>query len=183
MTYRDTRTDDPVMGAPAPAVRRERGSERRGWRTGPPGPGMVLGLLGALALLASLFMSWWDPRVHPDDVPVRFLFDSDTTTHHPSLLLVLIPLLVLIVVGSLMPGGAVLRIVAGIGTLVVVALFVFQVDDLITGADTIDVLDTGVYVAAIGGVLALLSGFMPAWRTRRTTDRYVDARDGYVDAR
>jgi hypothetical protein len=146
---------------------------------------MILGLLGAVALLASLFMSWRDPGVHPDDVPLRFLFDNDTATHHPSLLLVLIPLLVLIVLGSLLPRGGALRLVAGIGTLAVVALFVFQVDDLVTGGtDTIDVLDAGVYVAAIGGLLMLVSGLVPSgWRSRRTTERYVDARDGYLDAR
>jgi len=144
---------------------------------------MILGLLGALALLASMFMSWRDPGAHPHDVPLRFLVDNNTGTHHPSLLLVLIPLLVLGVVGSLMPGGGVLRVVAGVATLAVVALFAYQVDDVVTG-DTIDVLDTGLYIAAVGGLLMLVSGFLPTWLHRRRADRYDDDRvRDYDDAR
>lgn len=191
MTYRDTRTDpridpridprtdprtdDPVMSTPA--VTRERAVERQDTVMGAPGPGMILGLVGALGIIASLFMSWRDPAVHPDDVPLRFLFDNGTTAHHPSLLLVLIPLVALVVIGALLPAGAVLRIIGGLGTLAVVALFIFQVDDLVIGGSTFDVLDVGLYICAIGGIFALLSGFVPAgWRSRRTVERELDAR-------
>lgn len=177
MVYRDTRTDDPVHETrPAP---RERRVARRRWSLGPPGPGMVLGLVGALGILVSLFTAWWDPGVHADDVPLRFLFDSGTSSHHPSLLLALIPLLVLAVIGALMPGGGVLRVVAGIGTLLVVGLFAFQVRDVVGSGDTFDALDLGVYVAAVGGLLALVSGLVPTWQNRRivdTVDRPVDVR-------
>lgn len=142
---------------------------------GTPGPGMVLGLLSALAVGVSLFMSWRDPALHPDDVPLRFLFDSGATGHHPSLLLVLIPLVALAVIGSVLPAGGVLRIVAGLGTLAVVALFVYQTDDVILSGNALDVLDTGTYVAAIGGFLALVSGFVPTgWQTRQTFEHELD---------
>jgi hypothetical protein len=60
---------------------------------------MVLGVLGTMGVVVSMFVSWRDGGVHPSDVPVAFLFDSATTATSPSLLIALIPL----AVGSLVP--------------------------------------------------------------------------------
>lgn len=172
MAYRDRNQESTMT---APRVTRERAVERTGWTIGPPGPGMVLGLFGALALFVSLLLAWRDGGVHAHDVPLRFLVDGDVVSHHPSLLLVLVPLLVLAVIGSLLPGSAVLRAVAGIGTLIVVLLFGVQVADLVPDDRVVDVLDTGAYVAAIGAVLMLLSALVSSgWHSRRTVERYVD---------
>ncbi len=99
MVYRDTRTDDPVHES-RPA-RRAHAVRRRRRSFGRPGPGMILGLIGAFGILLSLFTAWWDPGVHANDVSLRFLFDSGTSSHHPSLLLALIPLFALALIGAL----------------------------------------------------------------------------------
>lgn len=176
MTYREINTDTRTAAPVRPvASTRERSSEQRDWVMGTPGPGMVLGLLSALAIAVSFFMSWREPNLRPDDVPLRFLFDSGVTSHHPSLLLVLIPLAALAAIGSVLPAGAVLRIVAGLGTLAVVALFVFQTDNIAVSGNALDLLDVGTYVAAIGGFLAFVSGFVPTgWQTRRTVEHDLD---------
>lgn len=172
MVYRDTRTDDPVHET-RPA-RRAHAVRRRRWSLGRPGPGMILGLIGAFGILLSLFTAWWDPGVHANDVSLRFLFDSGTSSHHPSLLLALIPLFALALIGALMAGGGVLRVVAGIGTLLVVVLFAVQVRDVVGSGDAFEALDLGVYFAAVGGLLSLVSGLVPTWQ-RRTADT-VDLR-------
>ena len=47
--------------------------------------------------------------------------------------------------------------------------------DAFPGANLSDELGTGFYVAAIVGVVALVSGFMPSgWSRRRTVDDDVD---------
>jgi hypothetical protein len=68
------------------------------------------------------------------------------------------------------------RIVGGLLTLVVVGLFAYQlnrlVDDL--GGSLSDALDTGFYLAAIGGLVAFVSGFLPSgWMRRRTVETEV----------
>ena len=71
--------------------------------------------------------------------------------------------------------GSGVRIFGAIGTLVVVGLFAYQLNralDAFPGAKLGDALDTGFYFAAIGGVIALVSGFLPSgWAARRTVDR------------
>jgi hypothetical protein len=136
--------------------------ERRQRSTMTIGPGMILGIVGAVGIVVSLFLSWRIGSVHPSEIPASFLWDRNATSE-PSFLIYLIPLAVLLAVGSFIPGGAALRLVAGVGTLVVVGLFAYQlhrVTDAI-GADFVDALDPGFYVAAIGGVLGFVSGFLP----------------------
>jgi hypothetical protein len=127
------------------------------------GPGLIVGILGAIGIVVSMFLSWRTGSVHPDEIPASFLWDRGATSD-PSFLIYLIPLAALLVIGSVIPGGALLRLVAGVGTLVVVGVFAYQlhrVTDAI-GADFVDALDAGFYVAAIGGVLGFVSGFLPA---------------------
>jgi hypothetical protein len=122
-------------------------------------------------------MVWRDLGVHPDGIPVAFLGDDTTTSTDPSLLIVMIPLALLLIVGTVAPMGAALRLIGGAGTLIVVGLFAFQLSESLDGADLGSALSTGWYVAAIGGFLALASGFVPdEWRRRdevvRSTDTY-----------
>ena len=60
-----------------------------------------------------------------------------------------------------------------------VVLFAVQVHyltDQIPGASVWDTLETGWYVAAIAGLIALVSGCMPSgWTRRRRTQSEVDA--------
>ena len=152
----------------APTTRRERRVDRASW-VPTVGAGMVLGVLATIGVVVSMFLSWRSD-VHPSDIPFAFLFDSTTTAQNPSLLIALIPLAVVLAVGSLMPRASGARIVAGLGVLVVVVLFTVQLNyvmDRLPAGSVWDQLDTGFYVAAIAGLVAFVSGFMPSGWTRR----------------
>ena len=162
----------------APVSRRERRIDHQSWAP-TVGPGMVLGVLGTAGVIISMFVSWRSGGVKPSEVPFGFLFDSTTTATSPSLLLALIPLAVILAVGSLMPRAGGTRIIGGLGVLAVVVLFAVQVHyltDQIPGTSVWDTLETGWYVAAIAGLIALVSGCMPSGGTRRRrTQSEVDA--------
>jgi uncharacterized YccA/Bax inhibitor family protein len=144
---------------------------------------MVLGALGTIGVVVSMFLSWRTGGVHPSDVPFAFLFDHTTTAQNPSLLIALIPLAVILAVGTLMPGAAGARIVGALGVLAVVGLFAFQLHqalDAFPGTGLSDQLDTGFYVAAIAGLVALVSGFMPSgWARRRIVETVDDDTAAY----
>jgi hypothetical protein len=163
----------------APVGRQQRRIERDSW-VPTLGPGMVLGAISTIGLLVAMLMSWRTPDVHPSGIPLAFLFDDGTTAQDPSILLVLIPMAILLGVGTAMPRASAARLVGAIGTIVVATLFVIQLNnqlDAIPGANVGDVLDTGFYVAAIAGLVGLVSGFMPSgWALRRwsRTESSVD---------
>jgi hypothetical protein len=146
---------------------------------------MILGVLGTIGVVVSLFMSWRDGGVHPSDVPFAFLFDSTTTADSPSILIALIPFAVLLGIGSLLPRASGARVIGGLGTLAVAVLFAVQTNYLLdrfpNGPSTWDVLDTGFYVAAIAGLVGLVSGFMPSgWSRRRWSETENEIDDGRV---
>ena len=159
-----------VRTAPAEPVARRRFVNRRTW-TPAFGPGMLLGALGALGVIVSLFLSWHDGGVAPNDIPVQFLWDTTPGSSDPSLLILLVPFAIVLAIGAFVPMGAGARLFGGIAVLVVVAVFAYQTDqslDGFPGVDFTDVLDTGFYVAAISGIIALVSGMLPSgWGTRR----------------
>ena len=179
MTADPTVSNQPVRPAPvqqtAPPVR-----ERAWWEPVPFGPGQLVALIGAVGLLIASFLAWTSGAVffgdaNPSDIPVEFLFEQAPESTDPSLLILLIPLVVLGALGAcwgFVTAG--LRLVAGLGTLIVVGLFAYQlarvVDDAGTG-DLGDALGTGWYVAALAGFLLVVSAFVPtAWRVRRTQE-------------
>ena len=167
---------EPVV-SDAPVARRERRIDRASWAP-TVGPGMVLGLLGTLGVVLSMFFSWRSGGVKPSDVPFGFLFDSTTTATSPSLLLALVPLAIVLAVGSLMPRASGARFIGALGVLAVVALFAVQVHYLVDrfpSANMWNALDTGWYVAAISGFVTLASALMPSgWTHRRWTEAEVD---------
>ena len=144
---------------------------------------MVLGVLGTIGVVVSMFLSWRDGGVHPSDVPFAFLFDSTTTARNPSILIALIPCAALIGIGSLLPRAGAARLIGALGTLAVVVLFAVQTHyqvDRIPGRSMWDVLDTGFYVAAISGLVALVSAFLPSGWTRR---RWSETENEFDDGR
>ena len=152
--------------------------ERRGWTPG-FGPGMLLGIIGAVGVIVSMFLPWRD-GVHPSDIPVEFLWNRGATGD-PSLLVFLIPLAIVLAVGAFVPMGAGLRLFGGIGTIVVAVVFAFQLnrftDDF--GGSLGDLLDTGFYFAMIGGILGFVSGLLPSgWGVRREVIRNDVVDDG-----
>jgi hypothetical protein len=167
----------------SPMGRRDRRIERASW-VPTLGPGMVLGALATIGLVVAMFMSWREPDVHPSDVPLAFLFDDTTTADDPSILLLLIPMAVLLAVGTLLPRASAARLIGGIGTIAVVTLFgvqLQQVLDNLPGTDLGDVLETGFYIAAIAGLLGVVSGLLPSgWSQRRWSETDSTPRDDEV---
>jgi hypothetical protein len=150
----------------------ERRATRRTRRSFAVGPGMVVGVIATIGLVVSKFMSWQSGGVHPSSIPAAFLWDRHASGD-PSLLVYLIPLAVLLGIGSLMPGGAGLRILAGLLTMIVVGVYAYQLHE-VTDSLRIsfgDTLDTGFYVAAVAGVLGFVSGFVPTTVRSRRTER------------
>jgi len=163
-----------------PAGPRNRRVERDSW-VPTLGPGMVLGAIGTIGLVVSMFMSWRTPDAHPSDIPFAFLFDHGTTAHDPSILLALIPMTILLAVGTVMPRASAARVVGSIGAIVVVVLFVIQLNsqlDNIPNANVGDVLDTGYYIAAIASLVGLVSGFLPSGWAQRRESRMETVDDG-----
>ncbi len=167
-----------------PAGRRDRYTERASWAP-TLGPGMVLGAIATIGLIVAMFMSWRDGGVYPSDIPVAFLFDNTTTANDPSILLLLIPMALLLGIGTFLPQASAARVIGGLGTIAVVTLFGIQLQqslDKIPGADLGDVLDTGFYVAAIAGVVGLVSGLVHSgWAQRRWTETETEVADDRVD--
>jgi hypothetical protein len=169
----------------APMGRQDRRRERASW-TLTLGPGMVLGTIATIGLIVAMFMSWRGTDTQPSDIPLAFLFDDTTTATDPSILLLLVPMALLLGVGTLLPQASAARVIGGLGTIAVVTLFGVQLQqalDNIPGANLGDVLDTGFYVAAIAGLLGLVSGLVPSgWAQRRwsETDSTVLPRDEEV---
>ena len=163
-----------------PMGRRDRRIERASW-VPTLGPGMVLGAIATVGLIVAMFMSWRSGAVHPSDVPVAFLFDHTTTASDPSILLLLIPMAVLLGVGTTLPRAGAARLIGGLGTIVVVTLFGVQLQqtlDEIPGANLGDVLQTGFYVAAIAGLLGVVSSLLPSgWSERRWSGTDSTLRD------
>jgi hypothetical protein len=147
---------------------------------------MVFGVLGTAGIVVSMFLSWRSGGVHPSDVPFAFLFDSTTTSSSPTILLALIPFAAILGIGSLMPRAAGARVIGALGVLAVVVLFAVQlgyVADRIPGTNMWNLLETGWYVAAIAGLVGLISGFMPSGWTRRQRTDTDYGEEGYDDGR
>src|SRR5690242_10411690 len=72
------------------------------------GPGMIVGLIATAGLVVSMFLAWQSRGVHASDIPAAFLWDKHATGS-PSMLVYLIPLAVLMGIGSVMRGGSALR--------------------------------------------------------------------------
>ena len=142
------------------------------------GPGMVLGAIGTVGLVVAMFLAWRTGDVHLSGIPIAFLFDDGTTANDPSILLALIPMAILLAVGTVMPRASAARLVGSLGAIVVLVLFGIQLSnqtDKIPGANLGDVLQTGFYVAAIAALVGLVSGFMPSgWARRERTEVFVD---------
>jgi hypothetical protein len=129
---------------------------------------MVLGAIGTVGVVVSLFLPWHD-SVHPSGIPLEFLWDKTPGSADPSLLILLIPFAIVLAVGVFAPLGAGLRAFGAIGVLVVAAVFAFQLDSLLgdVGGDVGSSLDTGFYLAVIGAILALASAFVPTTTATR----------------
>jgi hypothetical protein len=149
---------------------RRRYVSRRAWGPIAFGPGMLLGSLGALGVVISLFMPWQNGGVHPSGIPVEFLWDRTPGSNDPSLLILLVPFAIVLIIGALVPMGAGARLFGAIAVLIVVGVYAYQLNrslNAFPGSDLGDVLDSGFYVAAVSGIIAFASGLLPSgWGAR-----------------
>lgn len=170
------------QATPAELREGDRTVERRGWA---PGPGMILGLLGTAGVVLSVFLAWNSAtNAKPHNIPLAFLWDHARVSGRPSLLIALVPIAVVLLVGSLLPGGAPARFVAGAAGVAVAALFAWQLHKAGTRLGTN--LDTGWYIGALGSLFGLVSGIVPTGlATRRIVDRgsYDTSYDSRYDSR
>jgi hypothetical protein len=175
------RRREPVYDDDTPATTTTR---TRSWS--PIGSGELIGLVGAAAVIVSLFLSWRDGGVHPSDVPASFLWDRTTSSTDPSLLVFLIPGAALMVLGLWPRIGAGIRLLGAVIVLAVAGLFAYQLDrSLFSGSNLTDVLDVGFYVGAVGGILGFISAFATS-RSRRDVvrrERVAPAGEGRVAER
>jgi hypothetical protein len=160
-----------VPGEHAERVERRRAVSRRTWTPATFGPGMLLGALGALGVVVSLFLPWRDGGVTPSEIPLQFLWDKTPGSQDPSLLVILVPLAIILVIGAFVPMGAGVRLFGSIAVAIVAVLFAYQLDRALSAVSNVgvgDVLDTGFYVAVIGAIIAFVSALLPSgWSTRR----------------
>jgi hypothetical protein len=130
---------------------------------------MILGAIGAAGVIVSMFLPWRDSGIYPSDIPLEFLWNRDAAGD-PSMLILLIPLAVVLVVGAFVRMGAGLRLFGAVCTLLVAGVFAYQLHRVVDafGGNFGDALDTGFYVAALGGIVAFVSGLLPTYAgTRR----------------
>src|SRR5262249_21353170 len=137
----DVMTSSPAPDATvAPGEQRSVSAKRTGWAPRGVGPGLIVGVLGTLGVALSLVLPWRIGSGVPSGIPVAFLFDDTSAGSGPSLLIVLIPLVVMLAVGALFPAASAVRVIGAIGTLIVAALFVYQLSRVTehTNASTAD---------------------------------------------
>jgi undecaprenyl pyrophosphate phosphatase UppP len=141
---------------------------------------MVLIVLGAVAIVVSLFLHWKDISIsargqsfsstaNGHDVPVQFLFDRHTNDNDPSILIVLIPAAALGILGAALHKKA-LAFVGSIVSLLVAGLYLYQVnegvDELNTAARGVvhisltDFVGIAPYVCGIGAIVMLVGAFL-----------------------
>jgi hypothetical protein len=135
------------------------------------GPGTILALVGAVALIISAFLDWVDfapagrdVTSKGTDVPFDFLWDK-TTSGDPSFLLWLGIAAALLAVGALLVQFRVLGILGGVLAIVVVIVYCIQFDGLLSDNNVdegvFDTLGIGVYIALAGGIAGLVGSLMP----------------------
>jgi hypothetical protein len=146
---------------------------------------MVLGVLATVGVAVSLFLSWRDGGVHPNEIPLEFLWDKGVGAADPSLLILLVPFTLILGIGAFVPFGAGLRFFGAIGVLVVAIVFAIQLDSALgdVGGDLGDALDTGFYLAVISAIIGVASALVPSGASTRRDVVETDVVDDRVDDR
>ena len=135
------------------------------------GLGSLLALLSALAIAVSTFLNWTkegflDPTndaFSGSDLSVKFLWDTDSPLADPSLLFVLLPAAILVLIGSFVPRLRWVAILGGAATIAAAVIFIIQVGQALpenSPDGALDFIDIGVWVAAAGGLLAIIGSLI-----------------------
>jgi hypothetical protein len=159
-------TPEPTPPSSGPA--RRRGGPRLTF-----GTGALVGLLGAALTAFSGWLTWLTgsrvPRQSGYNTPARLLFDSHATAGGVSLGVVTLVLGVFGVIGAMLASGRFPAIVLGVASVVVAGLFVYQLRISVHELDRAshlglrvrDVIGTGPFAAAAGGVVAIVGALLP----------------------
>lgn len=102
------------------------------------------------------------------DEPARFLVDVDASIGGPSIGLLLLVVGFVVIAGASVHGFELAAVIGGVGALLIAGLFAFQLnravhqlsDEAMRRFRLTDFLALGVYVAAAGGVLAVVGGIL-----------------------
>jgi hypothetical protein len=137
------------------------------------GLGSLLALLGGLAIALSTILVWGKEGLFQDgetkgsSTSIQFLWDiSPADTEQPAVLFVLLPAAILVLIGAFIPRLRVLALIGGIVALVVAVLFVISVgratssSDLTIDEGTFELIGIGVWLAGIGGIVAIIGALM-----------------------
>jgi hypothetical protein len=144
-------------------------------------PALILIVLGAVVIIVSLFLHWFDINItaagktvvsragNGHTVSVQFLFDNHTSDDDPSILIILIPAVALGLLGAALH-QKVLAFIGSIASLLVAGLFIYQVkqgidelNDKATGVVHIslgDFMGIAPYVCGIGAIIMLVGAFL-----------------------
>lgn len=127
--------------------------------------GLVVVLLGAIALIGSVFLNWVDfdgETSKGTDVPVQFLVDNETDSDSPSIIVALAAAAALAAIGALVRPARVLALIGGALGVAVAVLYGIQVDSgLPEGIGVFDFISIGTYVALAGGIVVLVGSLVP----------------------
>jgi hypothetical protein len=161
-----TPTPTPTPAAPAPA-----GSGGGGLAVSPVA--LAVCVIGAVLVVVSIFLNWLDVSTggqsftaNGREVPLDFLWDKNTGSEDPSLIVALIPAALLIGIGALNKLRW-LALIGGILAIVVAVLYGYQVDqglsDLPPSADIgfFDFIGIAPWFALVGGILGVVGGVIP----------------------
>ncbi len=134
------------------------------------GLGSLLALLAALAIAVSTFLNWAKENVvgpeaySGSDLSTKFLWDIDTRFDDPSLLFVLLPAAILVLIGTFVPRLRWVAILGGAVAIAAAVLFFVSVGRVLSDENSpdgaLDFIDIGVWVAAAGGLLAIIGSLI-----------------------
>jgi len=134
---------------------------------------MVVCIIGAVLVIVSIFLNWFDTSVgfrsvtyDGRETPLDFLWDKSSASDDPSLVIALVPAALLIAVGALKQLRW-LALIGGIVAVVVAVVFVYQVNrianDLPSAADIglFDLIGIAPWFALLGGVFGVVGALVP----------------------
>jgi len=131
-------------------------------------------VLGAVLVLVSIFLNWLDLSVgrltfsfNGREVPLDFLWDKNSNSEDPSLIVALIPVAILIGVGA-MKKLRWLALAGGILAIVIAVLFGYQADRLlddappqVAGVGFFDFIGIAPWFVLVGGILGVVGAIVP----------------------
>lgn len=136
------------------------------------GTGQIVALIGAAVIAFSSWFVWikevqGGPSSSAHEGPAKFLIDNTSEQGGLSIGALLVMVGIVGIVGAFLARARVLALVAGVGGILVGALFMYQTNDFLDRVDADaqgvsfgDVVGIGAYIAILGGVVALVGGIL-----------------------